>query len=67
MINKTEEKKMEELTPLLDQYKQYKQRTGRALLNKIVIYFAFISSLISTGCMIYVVLWLEALRKGWLV
>jgi len=39
----------------------------RRLFNRMIIYFAFLSSLISTACMIYVVMWLEALRKGWLV
>jgi hypothetical protein len=39
----------------------------RRLLNRIIIYLAFLSSLIGTGCLIYVVMWLEALRKGWLV
>ena len=39
----------------------------RRLLKRTVIYFAFISSMISAGCLVYVVMWLEALRKGWLV
>ena len=35
--------------------------------QRMLVYFAFLSTLISTACMIYVVMWLEALRKGWLV
>jgi len=36
-------------------------------VKKTVIYLAFLSSMLSAGCMVYVVMWLEALRKGWLV
>ena len=32
-----------------------------------LIYTAFLSSIVSAACLIYVVQWLEALRKGWLV
>jgi len=39
----------------------------RRLLKRAVIYLAFISSMISAGCLVYIVMWLEALRKGWLV
>jgi len=39
----------------------------RRFIKRSVIYLAFISSMVSAGCMIYVVMWLEALRKGWLV
>jgi|TARA_R110000803_G_scaffold126614_1_gene194186 hypothetical protein len=37
------------------------------LVKKSIIYLAFMSSIVSAGCLIYVVQWLEALRKGWLV
>jgi len=37
------------------------------MIKKFVIYSAFISSIVSAGCLIYVVQWLEALRKGWLI
>ena len=30
-------------------------------------YIAYLSLLTITGCLIYIVQWLEALRKGWLV
>ena len=36
-------------------------------IKKCIIYLAFLSSMLSAGCMVYIVLWLEALRKGWLV
>jgi len=39
----------------------------RRLLKRAVIYFAFISAMISAGCLVYIVMWLDALRKGWLV
>ena len=37
------------------------------ILKRILIYSAFASSIVSASCMVYVVMWLEALRKGWLV
>jgi hypothetical protein len=37
------------------------------ILKRILIYSAFVSSIVSAGCLVYVVMWLEALRKGWLV
>jgi len=37
------------------------------IIKRILIYSAFVSSIVSAGCMVYVVMWLEALRKGWLV
>ena len=30
-------------------------------------YIAYLSLIICAGCLIYVVLWMNALRKGWLV
>ena len=36
-------------------------------IRRFLIYSAFLSSIVSAGCLIYVVQWLEALRKGWLV
>lgn len=27
----------------------------------------FLAGIISTGCLVYIVMWLEALRKGWLI
>ena len=27
----------------------------------------FIAGMISTGCLLYIAMWLDALRKGWLV
>jgi len=36
-------------------------------LKRFLIYSAFISSIVSASCLIYIVQWLEALRKGWLV
>jgi hypothetical protein len=35
--------------------------------EKILVFLGFLLTLIYTGCMVYVVMWLEALRKGWLV
>jgi len=39
----------------------------RRYIKRSVIYLAFISSMVSAGCLIYIIMWLEALRKGWLV
>jgi hypothetical protein len=36
-------------------------------ISVILNYVAYLSLLIMTGCLIYIVQWLEALRKGWLV
>jgi hypothetical protein len=36
-------------------------------IKRFLIYTAFLSSIISAGCLIYIVQWLEALRKGWLI
>ena len=36
-------------------------------IKRFLIYSAFLSSIVYAGCLIYVVQWLEALRKGWLV
>jgi hypothetical protein len=37
------------------------------ILKRVLIYGAFLSSIVSAGCLVYVVMWLDALRKGWLV
>jgi len=37
------------------------------ILKRILIYSAFIANILTAGCLVYVVMWLEALRKGWLV
>ena len=37
------------------------------ILKRILIYSAFISNILTAGCIVYIVMWLEALRKGWLV
>ena len=44
-----------------------KKRTKVGILKRVLIYGAFLSSIVSAGCVVYIVLWLEALRKGWLV
>ena len=37
-------------------------------LLKFMLYLIyFLLAIASTGCLVYVVMWLEALRKGWLV
>ena len=37
-------------------------------LLKFMLYLIyFLLAITSTGCLVYVVMWLEALRKGWLV
>jgi hypothetical protein len=36
-------------------------------ISVILDYVAYLSLLIMTSCLIYIVQWLEALRKGWLV
>jgi hypothetical protein len=42
-------------------------RDAMRILKRILIYFAFISNILTAGCVVYIVMWLEALRKGWLV
>ena len=37
------------------------------ILKRVLIYSAFVSSIVSASCVVYIVMWLEALRKGWLV
>jgi hypothetical protein len=37
------------------------------IIKRFLIYSAFVSSIVSAGCLVYVVMWLDALRKGWLV
>jgi hypothetical protein len=44
-----------------------KKRVGIRIFKRILIYSAFVSSIISASCLVYVVMWLEALRKGWLI
>ena len=34
------------------------------LLKKLLIYLAFLSSIVSASCLVYVIMWLNALRKG---
>jgi hypothetical protein len=41
--------------------------TRMRILKRILIYSAFVSSIVSAGGIVYIVMWLEALRKGWLV
>lgn len=36
-------------------------------LKRLLIYTSFLSTIISAACLVYVVQWLEALRKGWLI
>ena len=36
-------------------------------VKRFLIYASFLSTIISASCLIYIVQWLEALRKGWLV
>jgi hypothetical protein len=44
-----------------------KKRAKMGMLKRVLIYGAFLSSIVSAGCLVYVVMWLDALRKGWLV
>jgi hypothetical protein len=37
------------------------------ILESIMYTVYFIAGMISTGCLIYIVMFLDALRKGWLV
>jgi len=37
------------------------------ILEGIMYTVYFIAGMISTGCLVYIVMWLDALRKGWLV
>ncbi len=37
------------------------------ILKRVLIYSAFVSAIVSASCVVYIVMWLEALRKGWLV
>ena len=36
-------------------------------VKRSLIYASFLSTIVSASCLIYIVQWLEALRKGWLV
>ena len=36
-------------------------------IKRFLIYLSFLSAIVSASCLIYIVQWLEALRKGWLV
>jgi hypothetical protein len=36
-------------------------------VKRFLIYASFLSTIVSASCLIYIVQWLEALRKGWLV
>jgi len=37
------------------------------ILEGIMYTVYFIAGIVSTGCLVYIVMWLDALRKGWLV
>jgi len=37
------------------------------ILESIMYTVYFIAGIVSTGCLLYIVIWLDALRKGWLV
>jgi len=43
------------------------QRSIKRYIKKVLIYLSFLSAIVSASCLIYIVQWLEALRKGWLV
>ena len=36
-------------------------------IKRFLIYASFLSAIVSASCLVYIVQWLEALRKGWLV
>jgi len=36
-------------------------------IKRFLIYASFLSTIVSASCLVYIVQWLEALRKGWLV
>ncbi|MGB1861591.1 MAG: hypothetical protein ACPHIU_01240 [Candidatus Actinomarina sp.] len=44
-----------------------KQRSMKRFIKRVLIYLSFLSAVVSASCLIYIVQWLEALRKGWLV
>ncbi len=37
------------------------------ILEGIMYTVYFLAGIVSTGCLVYIVMWLDALRKGWLV
>jgi hypothetical protein len=37
------------------------------MLERILNFIIYSAVIVTAGCMVYVVMWLEALRKGWLV
>ena len=36
-------------------------------IDMLLQYVFIIATIVSTGCLIYVVMWLDALRKGWFI
>lgn len=36
-------------------------------IDMLLQYVFIIATIVSTSCLIYVVMWLDALRKGWLI
>jgi len=43
------------------------RRAMKEKLDMLLQYVFIIATIVSTGCLIYVVMWLDALRKGWLI
>jgi len=43
------------------------KRISMKYIKRFLIYASFLSAIVSASCLIYIVQWLEALRKGWLV
>jgi len=37
------------------------------ILENILYTVYFVAGMVSIGCLVYIVIWLNALRKGWLV
>jgi hypothetical protein len=43
------------------------RRIMKEKIDMLLQYVFIIATIVSTSCLIYVVMWLDALRKGWLV
>ncbi len=43
------------------------RRIMKEKIDMLLQYVLIIATIVSTSCLIYVVMWLDALRKGWLV
>lgn len=43
------------------------RRAMKEKLDMLLQYVFIIATIVSTSCLIYVVMWLDALRKGWLI